>query len=80
MLRCRLSFFSSDANPRFYDISGLDPEGDLSQWIEFVMSEDRKHVEQVWKEAVQFKPKQNKKDVTTMEFRWKPQNNWVLFE
>ncbi|KAM0790952.1 hypothetical protein ACM66B_004257 [Microbotryomycetes sp. NB124-2] len=68
------------ANPRFYDISGIDQDSDVSQWIESVHEKDRAHVEQVWTSAVKFNPRQAKKDVTTMEFRWTPKENWVLFE
>ncbi|KAK4047296.1 hypothetical protein OIV83_005474 [Microbotryomycetes sp. JL201] len=68
------------ANPRFYDISGINQDSDVSEWMDAVHDGDRERVEKVWTEAVRFNPRQAKKDVTTMEFRWKPKDNWVLFE
>lgn len=68
------------ANPRFYEISGCDPEGDLLHWRDNIVDEDREEAERVWQEAIKFSPRQGMTTVTTMEFRWKKQDNWVLLE
>ncbi|ORY86726.1 hypothetical protein BCR35DRAFT_302457 [Leucosporidium creatinivorum] len=70
------------ANPRFYDISGVDPDGSLADWRSSIMDEYQANVEKVWKEATALKPKHHKPAAvaTTMEFRWKKDQNWVLFE
>lgn len=74
---------AADANPRFYDISGVDPNGSLADWRSCIMEEYQANVEKVWKEATALKPKHHHKPAavaTTMEFRWKKDQNWVLFE
>lgn len=81
--RWLIRFLSLDANPRFYDISGVDPNGSLADWRFCIMEEYQANVEQVWREATALKPKNHHKPAavaTTMEFRWKKDQNWVLFE
>jgi len=73
----------TDANPRFYDISGVDPNGSLADWRSCIMEEYQANVEKAWREATALKPKHHHKPAavaTTMEFRWKRDQNWVLFE
>lgn len=69
------------ANPRFYDISGCDPEGDLRTWRENIVDDDRAEAERIWQQATQGVSEEvDRTTVTTMEFRWKERQNWVLFE